>query len=1027
MAYEQPGVKVIQQLAASPANIQDAPQVATIVGPLFEVFDARAHATPYDAVTGAGAQTFSWPGKKTTSIVDLQGIRKSISEPDSQLLAGAEFPLKVQLRDPETSQVFDVNLLTDVYAVTQSGFSIVQGSGAATARASGANATAAQAGRFHRRAGGLVNAGIAVGDRIRLTNAPDTPTFDVIGTVSAFGDDDVTFVADGMNGTVKTATLAAATTIVMTVTGTVRPLPSTGKLLVGSGTSLELVSYSAVVTAGQDHTFTVTAMVFAHAAGVPVSVQIVDDADVTGNDGSLVTPGSLISAGSNFTGKTGTRLAIWVEQTQVNDGVSTGAKLIDTGSLAIDSTYVGRKATIWTQQATASDGDLNAVSGQLSSAGAAFVSGDVGKIIKIGTAYRRVTAVISGTVLAYDGAALTGTGVTYVLYTPNVRTIVAVDPNGQDFTVDSNVAAGTALPVVIHRAVHRDVSSVTSATQVVYSGGAISSDTGYLRFVPFDLFDEAVTFEIFPSYELLVTYRALDIVDVNKLLTAYTASGLSALGTVHKANPLLWAAQAALVAMGTDDQPLQLMPVDLWADDTVKTGFPEDRDEASGYLKALDILAADPLPYYLVPLTRNTTVRDAFVTHVNAQSAPTEKQERGCYLTYALPLGAFESTTGTIAPGLNAGNKVISDPGKGFVTTYGLTPGKKVVIKNGPFAGSGYEVAAGSDDDNLVLAGSNWAMTGEFSVSNADTTVAGEVTTVTPNAWKDVEPGDYLLLGSVTKLITAVQSGPGGVYTKLLYAGAALVSGTGQTVSVLRTSVGVEYYVDPLTKDQQATALAGISQARGNRRVIHVWPDVIEQVTGTDAQGNDVKEFVPSWFLAAAEAGRDSVMEPERSSTGMALAGFTALDHSNRYFNTTQLNTIANGGWTIFEQKQVDGPIVCRHLLTTDRSTVKTQEFSFTKNVDNMAKVKRASLEPLLNDDKGRINITKQFLTALVVPIQGIYETFVKEEQLVRTETAEPYKILSIRQDPTALDNILEEAELNVPLPANRVTVTFII
>jgi hypothetical protein len=298
---------------------------------------------------------------------------------------------------------------------------------------------------------------------------------------------------------------------------------------------------------------------------------------------------------------------------------------------------------------------------------------------------------------------------------------------------------------------------------------------------------------------------------------------------------------------------------------------------------------------------------------------------------------------------------------------------------------------------------------------------------VTANAWKDVEIGDYLLLGTQTRLITAVESGPAGVFTKLTYGGSSFSGNSPQTASVLRSSPGVTFHAKPLTKDEQASALAAIGQSRGSRRVVNMWPDLVEQVTGTDTQGAEVREFVSSIFAAAAEAGRDSVLPPQRSSTGSALAGFTGLKNSNKYFNLGQLNTIAGGGWSILEQKEVGAAVKMRHLLTTDMSAVKNQELSFTKNVDNMAKVKRASTEPLLNDDNGRLNISQDLLTALAFPFQGIYESFVSSGQLVRTAGKAPYKILSIRQDPLSPDCILEDAELNVPLPANRVVVTFIL
>lgn len=1053
MPYEEPGVKVIQQLALAAANIADAAQLATLVGELYEVFEDEVHPTFYDPLTGAGSQTFAWPGKKTTSVVDLQGIRQAIAEPDSQLLEFAPFPPIWELRDPATSQIFLVNSLTDVFGVNQDEFQLVEGSSAAAARISGTTGTGAQANRLHIRLGGVTAAGVSVGDRIRVTDGVD---FDIRGEVTLFADDDITFVGDGTVMTLDADTNAGAASIVANLPAAETPvtLPSSGTIAVGSGASLEWINYSAVAPVGNQHTFTVVGTTkIDHLADAPVTVLIRDAASVANTDGDLqTTPGQLLSATGGFTGTTGARLAIWPEQLEVDDAdITTGGNQIDSVSLALTEADVGKKVTIWTDDgaATAADGDLDAVAGELSSASASFTAADVGKVINIGGVYRRVTAVSSGTVLIYSGSALSGTGVTYIIYEPAVRTILAVDVagGGTTFWHDSTAVAfstGTGIPVILHRPVYRDVSVVNSDTDITYSGSAVSGDTGFDLFVPVDLFDEAVTYEVFPQYDLLVTYRAMDLAAVNDTLAVFTASDLVALGNVTPSNPLLWAAQAALVAMGTDDTALLLQSVDLWPNEVAgsKSGFPEDKDEVLAYLLALEILAANESVYYMVPLTQNSTVRDAFVSHVDAMSLPETKKERICFLSYKLPLGDVESTTGEIAPGKDAGNKEISDPGQGFSTIYGIIPGNQVTITSPEVYAGDYIVASGSDDDTLILEGDNWGQDGagsylsttlEFEITDGDTTTSGEVDSATANAFKDVEIGDYVRddATGLTRRITNITAGTGGVFTLLEYEGTDLPSGAGRTMQIIRSAVAVNFYVNPLDRQEQAETLAAIGQARGNRRVTHMWPDLVEMITGTDAQGNEVREYLPSYYAAAAEAGRLSVIPIARSSTGAALAGFTGLRNSNLVFSTGQLNTIAGGGWAVLEQRVAGAAVTMRHLLTTDLSTVKTQEVSFTKNVDNMAKVKRASVEPLLNDDRGRVNITDDFITSLAFPFQGIFQSFVRNEQLVQTTldgtTIPPFKILSIRQDPLNPDTILEDVELNVPLPANRVVVTFII
>lgn len=1054
MAYEEPGIKVIQQLAAAAANIAAATQAATLVGELYEVFSDQVLTERYDALAGAGAQDFTWPEKKTTSVVDLAGVRKDTSEPDSQLDEYAQFPLTFKLRDPVTSQIYSIDKISGVFGVNQTGFSLTEKVAAASARLSGVLGTGAQANRLHLRLGGAVNSGVSIGDRVRVTNAPSAPVFDIRGKVTTFSDDDVTFQGDGTQFKINASTPDGSTTIVATVTDKSVTLPATGVIRVDSGGKTEDLAYGSVAVAGLVHTFTLAGATLTrlqHDAQVDVKLQVRDTVDLALTDGDIVaSSGHVTSAVGGFTGRLNQRIALWPENLWVNTGsVADGGFRINTSDLSLTEAHVGRRATVWTDTDGITFATGDSVGGVSvlefeDTANNPFLAAHVGLVIKIGAEYRRVTSVLSPSKITYSGAKIdNAAGITFFLYvTRVVCTITAVDVagGGLDFFVDTAVTATAgALPVVIHRPEYRDVTSIVTDFDAVYSGTAIVPDTTFGLFTPVSLFTESMTFEVLPDFQLLTSFRALDIAAVNDTLAVSTISEVQSLGTVHKANPLLWAANAALLAMGTGDVPVLLQSIDMFSDalSGSKSGFPEDRQEALGYGLALEILSSQESPYFLVPLTRNESVRAAFRGHVLAQSQPTAKRERVVYQTYDIPLGDFESVEGVIAPGFNGGNKRITDTGAGFISTHGLIPGNRVVIQRpAAYAGS-YVMAAGSDDDNLILEGTPWQQDGagaflstatEFLVDNADTTVANVVESATNDVFKDVEAGDYLLLGGQTRLITAVGNFAPGTFNSLTYAGSALTpAAPAQSVSILRTSIGVQFYAKPLDKTEQAATLAAISQGLGSRRFVSFWPDSVEQITGTNTQGLDVKELVPSFYAAAAEAGRDSVIPSARSSTGMSLAGFTGLANSNRYFSTAQLNVIAGGGWAVLEQKVTGGPVTMRHLLTTDMSTVKNQELSFTKNVDNMAKVKRASTEPLLNDENGRVNITQDLLTSLAFPFQGIYESFVGTGQLVRTSGKPAYKILSIRQDPLNADSILEDVELNVPLPANRVVVTFVI
>ncbi len=970
MAYTEPGVIVRTELANAGVVIQSADQDPVIVGELYEVFEDRAAVTRYDATAGAGTQAFAWPGKKTTSIVDLAGVREDTAEPDAQLREAAAYPLVVEIQDPTTLVKTTLNVITDVLAVGQAGFSVIEGVAGAVAKAAAADGTGAESNKLRKRTGGFVNAGIKIGDKIRvvLAHVAGGPVT-VRGNVTAVTDTEVTY----------TATNA----------------PSA----------------------------------------------VVDDPTMTPVDGDAVTtPGRIASAAGGFTAgvAVGDRVAIWTEQSEVDDANGTVASTITTvAGLGLVAADVGRKVTLGSAvpadgAVTNTDGVAN---GTTTFTGTGILAAHKGRVVRIagGTGslavtYRRVTSAGVGTMTVSGAALAASTGVSFTVYAPVVRKIATVVSAGSFTYSGATLHNGLQvnIPVILHTRVLRDVTVVNSDTAFTYSGAAVTSPTGFLLNLPVDVFKADAAYQIFADFQLLVTYRALDVTLAGGQRVSQQ-SEVTALGLVSKFNPLLFAAERTLAAMGTDNRNLLLVGTNPWHAMVTPSGLPGDKDEVGGYNAALEALSNDPAAYFMAPLTRNAAVRDAFVSHAQAMSQPAEKRERSVHLSYALPLGAVESTTGGIEPGLDGGNKKILDPNKDFISAFSVVPGMVVIIQK-PLAYAGsYEVDAATTDDELVLIGANWVQTLEYAVTNADLdAVSGQVTSVTTDVWKDVDIGDWIKRGTDFRRVTAKINNQ-----TLSYAGGAL-AGTAQSVSVVRSSLPpnepVEYYVDPLTKTEQANALKAISQSRANFRALHYWPDLIGFITGQDQSGNDVVEDLESFYVAAMEAGRAAVLPPQRSSTGAALNGVSRLKNSNDYFSTTHLNTIAEGGWSILVQPTPGGTVEMRHLLSTDRSSIKRQEFSVTKNVDNQAKVIRATLKPSLNDDQGRVNITQKLLDALMLPLQGVLNFFVSTEQLVVGPNGEePYVIKRLYQDPDAIDTIKSEVAVTEPIPGNTLDITYVI
>ncbi len=184
---------------------------------------------------------------------------------------------------------------------------------------------------------------------------------------------------------------------------------------------------------------------------------------------------------------------------------------------------------------------------------------------------------------------------------------------------------------------------------------------------------------------------------------------------------------------------------------------------------------------------------------------------------------------------------------------------------------------------------------------------------------------------------------------------------------------------------------------------------------GYPSQSITVAVPAPGYYLAAGLAGQISGQRPEQGHTNMQLSGgFNKLKYSGDYFSETQLNTLAGGGNWIFWQANSASPIVTRHQLSTDISSVEKQELSITKSVDFTSKFIRNGLVPYI----GKYNITPSFLKLVKSILQGM-GTFLRREGYIND-----LKVLKVEQDSVSKDTILVTLDLAVKYPVNYIKIT---
>lgn len=250
----------------------------------------------------------------------------------------------------------------------------------------------------------------------------------------------------------------------------------------------------------------------------------------------------------------------------------------------------------------------------------------------------------------------------------------------------------------------------------------------------------------------------------------------------------------------------------------------------------------------------------------------------------------------------------------------------------------------------------------------------------------------------------------------------AVVSQTKLTLSSGADAVydNITFSIDKnLSLSQQASTLSAYASSIGSRRLVMTWPDVVKIPVGSD-----VREL-PGYFLGCSVAALTTALPTQQGLTNMPVALYTGVVHSTKYFDNDQMNTIANGGVMIFVQNVLDvTALYIRHQLTTDRSAIKFQEYSITKNVDFIAKFIRTAHA----DFPGKYNIVDGAFDDLKTNAQGIVG-------FLRDDTKRPKiggviksgKLTSVIQDPSNIDTILEQWSLDIPIPLNNLDITIFV
>ena len=183
----------------------------------------------------------------------------------------------------------------------------------------------------------------------------------------------------------------------------------------------------------------------------------------------------------------------------------------------------------------------------------------------------------------------------------------------------------------------------------------------------------------------------------------------------------------------------------------------------------------------------------------------------------------------------------------------------------------------------------------------------------------------------------------------------------------------------------------------------------------TSATHVNVLMPVPGYFMCAANAGLVSQHSPSQGFTNMSISGAASQTQGGAdVFSQSQLDVIAAGGRYVMEQLGSSAPIMVRHQMSTDRSSVESQELSIVKAIDYVSKYVRDGVKPYI----GKYNITASFLK-LVKTVLNAQGAFLRSQNIL-----DDFKVVKVEQNPSQKDQVLVEISVLVQYPVNYIKIS---
>lgn len=550
-----------------------------------------------------------------------------------------------------------------------------------------------------------------------------------------------------------------------------------------------------------------------------------------------------------------------------------------------------------------------------------------------------------------------------------------------------------------------------SGNGFVVSAGNIALPSGLTHEIGGSDFD-VISGSLEASYRALRADLAAEVRSFSRTADLTSVFGT---GQIHPANPL---AYGLSVMMQNTVTPVNGLGLDANG----------QADEVLSFTSAADVLKTVDM-YAIALLSHSPVVHTLFKNHVEQLSAPNKKLERVVLINSTLKTTAIlqtEKTTSTSTAGARSivttqvdGSGAVANPETLIDATSAqfasVNVGDSVVVVSGTGVTPGTYTVITKTDANTLILSSPFITSGTptnitYYIVRQDGINAAGLSLYDRNAEfisNGVAPGHFInILSGANKgryKIATVDS------EKQVTLSAALAG-------VITLQTAVNYRADRnLSKNEQATAVKGYGESFASRRVVHCWPDVVKAPIG------QTTEDLPGYYLCCTVAALTTGLPTQQGLTNLSVSGFLGFKNSTKYFDEDQLDIIAEGGSMIFGQDGEEQPLFIRHQLTTDRSAIKFQEYSVTKNVDYVAKFIRNTFAPFI----GQYNIIDTTLDALKTTAEGVIINLRDNQRVAKFGgVIRGGKLASVVESLTQIDTVEMRFQFQMPIPLNNLEIT---